>query len=1139
MFPSTDSSTPRRARRAAAFFSFFLLAFGALAAQTPGSGALAGRVLDPAGAVVARAGVTITNDATGERRQLSTDARGGFEADLLPPGVYDVRVTAPGFPPLLARGARVVGTQTTPLRLRLALAAQTTVIGVAAAAPEGPSLGAVTGGDVIRALPLANRNFTQILSLSPGVVVEVPNAAQLGRNSQNVSDDGARTTANNFQFNGVDANNLAENSASGFDPEVGVAIPAPDTIEEFRAQTGQYDAAYGRGAGANVDVVGRSGGNNFHGAAWEFLRNDVLDANDFFLNQNGQPRPVLKQNQFGATLGGPLRRGRSFFFFGYQTTLQRDGQATGSLVSTFLPPLTNDRSPAALGRVFGGQSGVAGGAAVAADGSNINPVALALLNAKLPDGSYLIPSPQTTVTGAGGTIGESTFSSPAHYREDQFTLNLDHGFSANNRASARLFTARDATEEPFSPFGATVPGFGQNETQRNDDLVFSDTQVLGPDWVNEARAGYLRFHGLLAPQNPIAPAAIGLATPAGIPELPSLFVDGLFNLGPAGEPFYYENVNSFIWKDTLSLTSGAHSLRFGGEAKRHQLNVNVPYVTNGFLEFRSFPDFLLGESAAQNGSSQSNIFDSSGASGLFRKDERYTDFAAFLQDDYHASPRLTLNAGLRYEYFGPPSEQNGRLSNFDPSQAPAVPPASGSLAGFLLPANFSGALPAGVARTSGAGYWNPDYTDFSPRLGLSWRPARAASFVVRAGYGIYYQRLSGELALQNGGQPPFAVTQLLQGVENAAATFQQPYSPPLPPNSAYPIFPPRTPESAISLAAIARTMKSPYTQSYSLDLEGGSADAWRWSAAYVGSHTNRLTVCTQFNQALLASPANPVNGQTTTTVENIAQRVPFVGVATGSFDCGTSLGANSNYNSLQTSLLRALGGGLRLQTSYTYSKALDSISGTGGLSSLDLNFLGDDQTQPKLSYGPDNFDRTHRLVMDFVLSPRPPAPAPAALRAALAHWRFSGIAVLQSGAPITVIDSSAASVYGDFGFTSHAQCTGLAPASNGPLESRLNQFFNPAAFAPPPVIGDGTGFGNCGVGILRGPSQENLDAAAERDFALGEGRALRLRAEAYNLTNTPKFGPPANDRSLGPGFGVISSTAANPRLLQLALKLTF
>jgi hypothetical protein len=546
---------------------------------------------------------------------------------------------------------------------------------------------------------------------------------------------------------------------------------------------------------------------------------------------------------------------------------------------------------------------------------------------------------------------------------------------------------------------------------------------------------------------------------------------------------------------------------------------------------------LLGESAAQNGSGQSNIFLSVGASGLFRKDERYTDLAGFLQDDIRVTPRLTVNAGLRYEYFGPPDEIHGRLSNFDPAIAASQVAATGSFSGFLLPANYHGPLASGFTKTPNSGMWNSDYTDFSPRLGFALRPLDKPTLVLRGGYGIYYERLSGELAEQNVGQPPFSVTQSLLGAENAAATFQDPFNPPPPPTSAYPIFFPRTPESALFLAGIATGIKSPYTQEYDLNIQFEFARDFLWQVGYVGSVTSRLTGCVQFNQALIATPQNPVNGQTTTTNENLAERVPFAGIAGGSYNCQTTF--NANYNSLQTTLIKRVSHGLNFQASYAFSKALNYTSGTGGLSSLDLDFLGNDQTKPSQSYGPDDNDRTQRFVLSFVYGPPKLRAGPEPLRRLFSQWQISGISVLQSGLPISVVDSTAASVYGNLPGMSWAECTGANPASSGPLSQRIYGYFNPAAFAPPPVIGDGTGFGNCGVGILRGPSELNLDLGIQKNFVLTETRNIEFRAEFFNFTNTPKFNLPLSDYSAGPAFGVISSTISSPRIIQFALKYNF
>jgi hypothetical protein len=1108
------------------------------AAQAPGTGAIAGTVLDPSGAFVPNAQVTVRNEKTGLSRTVSTASEGLFRAALLPPGNYSVEVVATGLGTQTLRSIPVVASEVTSIEFKLKLGQSATSI-VVEESPDliqtqSSTLGKATSEKTIVSLPLANRNFSQILALSPGVIVEIPNASTFGRNTQNVSVNGAKTTANNFQFDGIDANNMSQNSASGFDPEVGIAIPAPDTIAEFKVQTGMYDAGYGRSSGANVDLVSKSGTNQLHGTLWEFFRNDALDANDFFLNRNAQPRPVLRQNQFGGVIGGPIVKEKTFFFGSYQGSLQKNGQAPGALQSTFLPALTDDRSAAALGKLFGGQSGSFGGVAVAPDGSNINPVALALLNFKLPNGSFAIPNPQTILpTG----IGQSTYSVPGDYRQDQFTVNLDHYFSQRNQLSGRFFYARETTDKPFTPFAATVPGWGIHQPEQNDMFVLSDTHTFSSNVNNVARFGYMRFNGLQTNTNAISASDVGIATPSGLPVIPGMQIQNLFTIGPSGQPFYFQNTNTFVWQDTVSVVKGRHSLRMGGEAKRHQLVLNVPFTTAGFLLFQSFPDFLLGQSAAQNGSSVSNVFESVGASGIFRKDQRYTDVAGFIQDDFRVTPRLTVNAGLRYEYFGPPTEINGHLSNFDPSLAASQVPAGGSFSGFLLPSNYNGPVPAGLTKTSNSGFWNSDYKDIGPRLGFAYRLKTSKPIVVRGGYGIYYEKLSGDLVLQNVGQPPFAVTQSLIGALNSAATLQQPFAPPLPPNSAYPIFIPRTPDSALFLASIARSIRSPYTQQYNLNIQTELAHDFLWQIGYVGSKTTHLSGCMQFNQAQLATPENPVNGQTTTTNENVAQRVPFQGVAGGSYICQTTFSAN--YNSLQTSLTKRLSHGLDFLTSYTYSKTLDNTSGTGGLSSLELDFLGNDQTNPRSSYGLSDFDRKHRFVTSFLYQVPNLQAGPEFIRPIFSHWQFSGVLVLQTGLPITVIDSTAASVFGNLVGFSRAECTGLNPASSGSTTSRLNGYFNPAAFAPPPTIGDGTGFGNCGVGILRGPSQRNLDLGILRSFPIRERITLDFRTEVFNFTNTPNFGQPVNDFSAGPAFGVITSTSGNPRIIQFALKLLF
>lgn len=1128
-----------------------LLSAGLLGAQTPGTGAIAGNVIDPSGALVPQARVIATSEATRSARPVVSGANGAFRLSLLPPGTYSISAEAPGFATTQIDRVDVVASETATVEIQLRVGKASESIEVNAAPDmaqlESSTLGRGVGERTIQSLPLANRNYTQIIALSPGVVVELPNAAALGRNSQNVSANGNKTTSNNLQFNGVDANNLSQNSATGYQSEVGTAIPAPDTIEEFKVQTGNFDAGYGRGAGANVDVISKSGTNQWHGSLWEFLRNDALNANDFFAKRNGQPRPVLKQNQFGFTFGGPIHRDKLFFFTAYQGTTQRNGDSSLSLVTAILPQLSSDRSSATLGDQFcpnnyPGNPGYltsGGGVQIACDGSNISSIAFKFLNFKFPNGQFAIPSPQTMLPSGPGQlpIGESTFSIPAQYREDQYTADIDYIASNKNQLGGRFFYSRAPTDEPFSPFGATVPGWGTNELDQNTMFVLADTYVINPQLVNVARFGYMRFDGDAVIAQPINAADVGMATPGPLPEIPGLAVNGLFTIGTAGQPFYWQNTNTYVWQDAMSLTRSLHNVRAGFEVKRHEVDINVPYVSDGFLDINTMADFLLGQSAAQNGSTVSNVFSVTGSSGNFRKDERYTDLAGFVQDDYKASSWLTLNAGLRYEIFGPPSEVHGMLPTFDPNIATPSVPATGSLSGFILPANYTGPVPAGVVKSSHDGLWAPNYNDISPRFGFAARLPNSPTLVLRGGYGIYYDRMSGDLAEQTVGQPPFSFKQSLQGVQNAGASLANPYVPALPPLSDFPIFLPRVPGGGLSLAAVDPHLGDPYVQQYNVNIQYELSRNFLWEIGYVGAKSTHIPGGIEFNQALLASPQNPVNGATTNTLENIVQRLPYSGIAQGSYTCKTEF--DSRYNGLQTSVTKRLSHGLEFLGSYTWSKNLDTTSGSGGLSNFELGFLTNDQRNQSQARGLDDFDRTHRGALSLVYSIPRIANGSELLRQSVSNWQLSTVAVAESGTPVTVLDFNAGSIYGNLSGFNRAQCTGADPGTHGSIFSRLNGYLNPAAFTDAPPIGDGTDFGNCGVGILRAPAQRNIDFAVERTFPIAEHGSLRFRTEFFNLTNTPNFGDPISQRASGAAFGIITSTTTNPRIIQFALKYAF
>src|SRR5713226_8940156 len=392
------------ARRNLFVISAFALCSLPMYGQTADTGAIAGTVSDPSGAPVAGAAVVVDSVATREKRDLATDAEGHFSVPFLTPGNYDLTVRAPGFEPLVLKSVQVQITEVSRLKIQLSISGAKEQITVSAKPPllqtENTTLGRVIDQETVVDLPLVDRNYTEILGLTAGTNTDIVDATQLGAGSQEIRANGARSGDNNFMLNGVDANsyssNMTEVTAFG---GAGVAIPAPDTIQEFKVQTSLYDAQYGRGAGANVNVETRSGTAEFHGNVYYFGRNEALDANNFFANATGVQRGEFRRSQPGGTLGGPVpwSRGRAFFFVSYQATRDVNGASLATSVSSLsLPPIPLVRTPATLGSVFGGQTGLFGGVAVAPDGSNINPVALNLLNAKNPDGTFVIPSPQTS-----------------------------------------------------------------------------------------------------------------------------------------------------------------------------------------------------------------------------------------------------------------------------------------------------------------------------------------------------------------------------------------------------------------------------------------------------------------------------------------------------------------------------------------------------------------------------------------------------------------------------------------------------------------------------------------------------------------------------------------------------------------------
>jgi hypothetical protein len=1133
--------------------------------QTASTGALIGLTLDPSGAVLGGVSVSLTREDGTEARSVTSDQNGRFGFLLLPSGTYKLEANKSNFKPRSLSKLQVYVTETLKVELHLELATREEHVEVSSTPVmvqlDSSALGRTVNDRTLSDLPLVTRNYTQIAGLSPGVVAGVYNAGELGHGGTALSQleksndgiyvNGTRSYDNNWQLDGISVSDVqSSGSISG-----GIPIPNPDTQQEFKVQTGLYDAAFGRGAGANVSVITKAGTNDYHATVFEFLRNNVLNANDFFLNQTGQPRPDLKQNQFGVAVGGPIQKDKLLFFGSYQGTRQVNGLAAGQsrigcTATLDEPAIGNDRSPQALGQLFGGMSGKLGGVAVRPDGSNINPVALALLNFKLPDGNFLIPTPQRVdPTKPFASQGFSAFTEPCRFDEDQGLGNVDYVVSEKSRLMARFFAA-DSNQTVTFPGGAFNPvgnirGF--NSPGDAAFVVFSlaHTYALSSVLLNEARVGFVRTSSTMGASAPFQWSDVGVTEGAmnKANALPSLSILGSVSISSVFPRTYAQN--SFVLSDVFSLLKGAHALKFGGSLTRLQDNLNFE-GTGSFVRFLSWPDFLLGLNGTGNGTGTfSNVFQSSDLFGLLDREFRVWEASAFVQDDYRIGRFLTLNLGARYERLGQFGDALGRNASFDVHKADRNPPPGGSLEGYMVASNFSGALPAGVVRVNNTfGNYGQGQNTLAPRIGFAWQVLRnTRRLVLRGGYGIYYSRPTGQASTVSVLAAPFGLIRTGTGLMNADATFQAPFAQPFPTPSSFPLFVPYAPTTRASVSVLAPNFRPAMVQQFSLNAQEELRDGWLLEVGYVGGRGIHLQRWRSLNQALSASAESPIRGTDSNTLANIRLRVPVPGVRPDALTEMESEGS-SWYNGLEVSLEKRLRHGLQFLASYTFSKALDTDgSDVDAVSSANGLTLGD-QNSSRQRWGRASFDRTHRFV--FSTTWTLPSPSNAVQRRILGGWAVAGVATIQSGTALTIADTNPMNVFGisEDRAQLSGECTKGQLVRGGSIESKLNGYFNASCFATPPVIGAdgiGTAFGNSGTGIVDGPGQANLDLSISKAIALAwpsEKSTIQLRAEFFNVFNHPQFANPDTSFS-SPTFGVITSTSVNPRVGQLALRLSF
>ena len=1143
-----------------AFVSCALItACGLLDAQTGGTGAISGTITDPTGAVVRGAQVTVTGVATGYTRTTQTNDHGLYLVSLLPPGQYKLEATKQGFKAGLSPDVPVIVAETTVQNMPLQTGEVTETVTVASVSvelqTESSELGRVTDSEMLESLPLVSRNFTQVIGLNAGVSQEVNNAGNIGRGggSQDanpgggsIMSQGATSTDNNFEMNGLTINDIQ----GSWIYSSGIPAPSPDAIQEFKVQTTLFDATTGRNAGANANVITKSGTNDYHATMFEYFRNEDLNANDWFTKNSGEPRGILRQNQFGFTAGGPLVKDKVLLFGSYQGTKQYNETDPSNHKLEYLPPFTNDRSPAGIGAAMATDPGGYLGSwdAVAADGSNISSQALNLLQAKLPNGQYLVPTPSSIDTtgvntsnyGAIDTEGTAYIRQPGFFNENQWMVNGDYLKSDRNKIAARYFGALSNVQ--WTTLYETE-GFPLNQPERFDVASIGDTYTLSPRLVNQFLVGFHRSTSDQTYGNAFTFSSLGMNVPAQDDAYPNLWMisDG-FQTGTTSALAFLQEEYEFT--DTLSWVKGKHQFTFGGGFTSGRDNMKK-FDFEAYVLYLSWADFLLGQG---NLYGYSNIYESYEGIGDFKRDWRYKQANGFIQDDYLLAKRLTLNLGFRWERIGDLGSANGG-GNVDVSKINPNPGA-GSFDGYVVNSNYQGpAVPTGVIQGKNTFGFNGDgQNTWNPRVGFAWSlPHSADRFVLRGGIGMYHTTTEGQMNLLLAAEAPTGLWDVRTLTNDVAATNAQPF----PTAPTFPVFTPYTDTTETTLAALGMGWRPPTTYHYSLGLQSRLPGGAVLDVAYAGARDLHSVLGRSMNQAPLASATDPIRGQTTNTSANVNARKPYLGWTANTMYYFNTDG-EAWYSALQASLTQKFKHSFQYQAAYTWERLLSPVPGftTGS------NEFGPSGDQTALrahesGYGPDYNVRPQRFVLSaYYLLPNP-AKSHLLLANTLGGWSIATATVIQDGQQAGISYNNIYNAYGIPGDRpSYAPgCNAKQVSTPGSISHRVSthNYINTGCFQAPAVIGTdgfgdiGTGFGNTPNGILREPDQADVDLSISKNQRVHwpkEGASVQLRADFFNTLNHPNFAGPNNAYGTAT-FGRIFAMSTNPRVVQLALRFSF
>jgi hypothetical protein len=1192
-------------------------------------GAITGTVKDASGAPVPDATVRAVSVSTNLSVSEKTQTNGSYLIPNLPAGTYRLMMSKDGFDTETHTQVVVNSDRTTTIDGNLQVGSVSTTVEVAAVAlmnQVDTTNGYVVDQTTIQDTPLGTGSFTQLAILTPGVHADFlgGGGSNTGLGNQAIYANGQRDTSNSFALNGVNTNNLfngnstsqvgenrfilntGENFGVGGSAQTSTSVygaigqslptPAPETIQEISVNAAMYDASQGANSGAHVGVITKSGTNDLHGEVYEHFQNSDMNAAPFFYNASPAiltKVPFLNRNAFGGILGGPIKKDKLFYFVSYQGVRIADGQS--STVGAYVPfSLTNDRSAAGLVAAALGQ-----GTTLSA--SQINPVALAILQAKLPSGNFLIPTPTVNSIATAKQLGYDALQQGPNTqaRVNQGSANVDYLIGPKDRLAAKYYIQNDPTTTPFAAVTAGL-GFPQTLQSGSQVISFDNTVILSPSMTWEQRAGFTRLEAYAGTSDGFTPSQFGINLPGGaqFPEITFKKADatlgGTFTFGvnPSfGNAGMYQN--QWEYATTLRWVLGRHSLSFGANLDQAQLNIVNNNTNSDIIAFSSFANFLEG-----------NVRTGTYSTAFIGSADRYyrsNTAGAFVNDNYKLRSNLTVTLGLRWDLDGPLSEKYGRLTGFNSADY-GYNAASDTITGSGL--EIAGNNPTMATSGASNSLMNQRQWGIAPRIGVAWSPTK--KITVRAGAGMYYDR--GELfryfsAGAGGGfSGPFGVTLSPPFVNEITGGGTGAFANPFP--SAGAVIPGNPAAFLAQLPNLADTTKEvnppgnlygpfifsgydinnklPYTENWTIDVQYQLTDTWLVSAGYVGNHGQHLIVPVTFNEPLIATPSSPVNGQTSsygfnypsgnalTPVEtleggNTGIRVPYIGYSANSVLYKAE--GIANYDALQLQIRRRLTNGLRLTASYTWSHGLDDQSGEG------LFYTGNDPLNLKSGYGSSDYDQTHVIMVNFTYSTPAIArfQANKALNGLLNGWTIGAQAVAQSGQPYSVYDysGSQASIY----FSSEDEITNpivpLAPgvtAKQAQLQGTtgvnagmpvlnaadfLPQFLAPGQDGVPAGDTGESAFGNSGRNLFRGSFGVRFDTSLGKQFQLNDRFKMRFSFDAFNLFNHPNFDTPNNDVDFYPNYeppvtipptgslGVIQHTIGSPRFLQLSAHLSF